>query len=214
MASRAPAYLVLKNIPQTEWSFRIEERRKVLGRSATADIVIRGRCPTVSRRHAEIWLYRHKLWIRDLGSSSGTNVNGVWIDHVPQAEIVVADTIWWGGVEAEVVDEIDELANFPPSMEDSSPTNQCSTVPLARTLAHQLTPAEIDVMLWLSRGYQNDEEIGKVLHRSPNTVRTEVGNIFRKLDLHSRAELMGWLKRANHLVHRRRTERIDHDGRA
>ena len=49
----------------------------------------------------------------------------------------------------------------------------------------------------MCRGYLNDEDLGKMLERSPNTVRTHVGSIFRKLEVCSRAELVSWLRRGS-----------------
>jgi DNA-binding CsgD family transcriptional regulator len=197
MGAQPSGYLVLTNIPEGEWSFPIGEEKSVIGRSRSANIVINARYHSVSRRHAAVWADRRGLWISDLGSSSGTNINGVWVDHVPRAGLVVGDTVWLGEVELEVRGEIDHLASHFSTMLDEVPTKLRQFIPLARAMAQRLSPAEIDVMLWISRGFQDDEEIAPQLHRSPNTVRTEIGNIFRKFGLHSRAELMGWLKRAN-----------------
>ena len=66
----------------------------VIGRGSDCDIRINDH--SVSRRHAAVWADRRGLWISDLGSSSGTNVNGVWVDHVPKAGLVVGDAIWLG----------------------------------------------------------------------------------------------------------------------
>lgn len=196
--STEAAYLIIKNIPECDWSFLIDKERRVVGRSQTADIVVPSRFRHVSRRHAEVWCDHRGVWIHDVGSMSGTNVNGVWVDHVPQAGLVIGDTIWLGLAELEVVGEIDVLAHFTPELTDPQPTNLSHKISMSRSLARRLSPAEIDVMLWLSRGYQENVEIGKLLHRSPHTVRTEINSIFRKLGLHSRAELMGWLRRSNH----------------
>ena len=197
MGAQPAAYLVLTNIPAKDWSFPIKADKSVIGRSRSADIVINSRYRSVSRRHAAVWADHKGLWLNDLGSSSGTNINGVWVDHVPTAELVVNDTICLGEVELEVCGEIDDLALACPHVIDDSPTKLRMWIPMARTMAQKLSPAEIDIMLWFSRGFHDDTEIAKMLHRSPNTVRTEIGNVFRKLGLHSRAELMGWLKRAN-----------------
>jgi DNA-binding CsgD family transcriptional regulator len=197
MGAQPSGYLVLTNIPEGEWSFPIGADKSVIGRSRTANIVINARYHSVSRRHAVVWSDRRGIWISDLGSSSGTNVNGVWVDHVPKAGLVVGDTVCLGELELEVRGEIDDLASAFPHMLDEVPTKLRQFIPLARAMAQRLSPAEIDIMLWISRGFQDDDEIARQLHRSPNTVRTEIGNIFRKFGLHSRAELMGWLKRAN-----------------
>jgi predicted component of type VI protein secretion system len=47
---------------------------KVIGRDPGCDIVIAG--AHVSRRHAELSMRGGKLWVKDLGSSNGTFVNG------------------------------------------------------------------------------------------------------------------------------------------
>lgn len=196
-AQTESAFLTLKNIPEEEWSFQITSKSCILGRSRSAEIVISARYESVSRRHAMVWADRLGVWIKDLGSSSGTNINGVWIDHVPKAGLVEGDTIWLGGIELEVRSDLDDLAANFPAVIDDVPTSHRPVITLARSVAHKLSQAEIDVMLWISRGYQDDLRIAKQLHRSPHTIRTEIGNIFNKLGLHSRAELMGWLKRAN-----------------
>jgi len=189
--------LVLKNIPRREWSYRIESSPKVIGRSADADIVIPSRFDSVSRLHAEIWTDKYGTWIRDLKSRRGTCINGVWVDHVPQAGIVVHDTVWLGDLAIEVVEqhrftfgkgvaEIGELDETPPPSQPDLP---------GRALCKRLSPREIDVLLGISRGHDDEEEIGKPLHRTAATVHTQLMAIFQKLDIHSKSALMGWLKR-------------------
>lgn len=51
-----------------------------------------------------------------------------------------------------------------------------------------LTTREREIFRLVARGLR-DEEIGRRLYLSAHTVRTHVGNILRKLDVHSRAEL-------------------------
>ncbi len=53
--------------------------------------------------------------------------------------------------------------------------------------AGRLTSREREVLLLLARGMDNDG-IAQALHLSPHTARTHVGNILRKLEVHSRAE--------------------------
>jgi DNA-binding CsgD family transcriptional regulator len=202
----AAAFLVLKNIPEEEWSYPIDERHRTVGRSSEADVHIPDHFDSVSRRHAEIWSDRKGLWIRDCGSRAGTNINGVWVDHVPQARLIIGDTIGLGRASLDVVPEVSELADpsVPPSVEsptmhDLQPdTSLFHQVVVARLLAGSLSPAEIEVLLWLGRGIQGDIEVGQLLHRSPHTVRTQIASIYRKLGLHSRAELLGWVRRANY----------------
>jgi DNA-binding CsgD family transcriptional regulator len=206
MSETPVAFLVLKNIPDWNWSYPIDHHRRTIGRAPESGVLIPDHFDSVSRRHGEIWSDRKGIWLRDLGSRVGTNINGVWVDHVPQARLIIGDTIGLGRASLEVVPDVTELANratrsgvasptWVGSKEDTSLFHQ---IVMARVLAHNLSPAEIEVLLWLGRGIQGDIEVGQLLHRSPNTVRTQVASIYRKLGLHSRAELLGWVRRANH----------------
>jgi len=47
-----------------------------------------------------------------------------------------------------------------------------------------LTTRELDVLRWLMEGLSRNE-LGALLHVSPNTVRTHVQSILRKLNVHS-----------------------------
>ena len=53
--------------------------------------------PTLSRRHAEIWLENGQPFLRDLGSANGTWVNGQHLDHQPVA-LQPGQQIWLGHV--------------------------------------------------------------------------------------------------------------------
>ena len=61
--------------------------------------------------------------------------------------------------------------------------------------------AEREVVLWMCRGFLDDEAIGKKLKRSPNTVRTQVGSIFQKLGLHSRGDVLNVLRQLTTTPH-------------
>jgi DNA-binding CsgD family transcriptional regulator len=205
MSEAIAGYLVLKNIPDREWSYPIDERRQSVGRSPECNIRIPDHFDSVSRRHAEVWSDRKGMWLHDCGSRGGTNINGVWVDHVPQARLIVGDIVGLGRALLEVVPEVAELACPAASIRVASPTwhggeqdtAMFHQVVIARVRAQMLSPAEIDVLLWLGRGIQGDIEVGELLHRSPNTIRTQVASIYKKLGLHSRAELLAWVRRAN-----------------
>lgn len=61
----------------------IGHNRTSIGRGEAVDVVIDE--PTVSRRHALVWRHAGRTWIRDLGSSNGTTVDGqsVGVDPIP-----------------------------------------------------------------------------------------------------------------------------------
>ena len=59
---------------------------------------------------------------------------------------------------------------------------------------HPLTPRELEVVRLLASGV-GTRNIAAQLHISPTTVRNHVQNVLRKLDLHSRIEIVAWARR-------------------
>jgi FHA domain/Protein of unknown function (DUF3662) len=62
-------------------SIEIGANRVIVGRSEEADVVLP--YDNVSRRHALIWRAEGQSWIRDLGSSNGTSVDGLPVGERP-----------------------------------------------------------------------------------------------------------------------------------
>ncbi|MGH7134830.1 MAG: FHA domain-containing protein [Pirellulales bacterium] len=205
MDSTGSVSLILTNHPTGGWCHEVEEDRKIIGRADDADIVVPKLFRTVSRRHAEIWTDRRGCWLRDLGSRQGTRVNLIWIDRLAAAKLVAGDLIRLGAdLEIQVVagspsDERSDDFLFDDEPADSSGGDGTAMpfVPATprKLLRDTITPAETEVLLWISRGFLDNQELGRRLHRSPNTVRTQVNSILRKLALHNRGEIVGWLKR-------------------
>lgn len=52
----------------------VGRNRVLIGRSSEADIVLPH--DDISRRHAVLWRQDGQVWIRDLGSSNGTSLDG------------------------------------------------------------------------------------------------------------------------------------------
>jgi DNA-binding CsgD family transcriptional regulator len=196
--------LLLTNHPTGGWFHVVEQQRKIVGRSDTAEIPIPKKFRTVSRRHAEVWLDHRGCWIRDLGSRVGTRVNLVWIDRLSEARLVPGDLIRLGeSLEIQVVaggltaeSPEDPLIEEPAGTAGAELTLGLATrITPQQLLRKHVSPAETEVMLWISRGYLANEDLGQLLHRSPHTVRTQVSSILRKLGLRNRGDIIGWLKR-------------------
>lgn len=189
--------LTLTNHPSEGWYHMIDSKPKVIGRAVDASIPVPKRFRSVSRRHAEVWRDKCGCWIRDLGSRVGTRVNLVRIDKLTKAGIVPGDLVRLGDLEIQIVTGFMEIEGprDPAPGDPDSGEQTIGVAPLSVPLSQPLSPAEIELMLWISRGVLGDEELGRLLHRSPNTVRTQVGSILRKLGLHSRGEVVGWLRR-------------------
>jgi DNA-binding CsgD family transcriptional regulator len=201
----------MTNVEPENWCAAFSARRKLIGRESKADVPIYS--ARVSRRHAEIWGGSGALGIRDLDSRSGTRINGVWLKANCDTSLAVGDRIWIGGIELEVVGEVPLLAQVlaetgvpgkPTSKSDGTATvgpltTRSTECPHAeepiRTVLSRLSRAELEILLWMGRGFHDDVELGGKLFRSPNTVRTQINSIYRKLDVHSRADILGYLKR-------------------
>jgi pSer/pThr/pTyr-binding forkhead associated (FHA) protein len=202
------AFLILVNVSEEDWSYKVDEQIKIIGRSVTARIRIPDHFQQVSRRHAEVWREKDRNWVRDVGSIGGTFVNGICVEKGQTVNLTIGDRLTLSDVKLKVVGEVSKLAELmveagiavlaSSTEEATSKTDITRVLPpdFVRDMLRRLTPAELDVVLWMYRGYTNDEELGRTLHRSPNTVHTQVGSIFEKLNLHSPAEIVSWLKRA------------------
>jgi DNA-binding CsgD family transcriptional regulator len=199
----ANASLILTNLPKRDWCHLIEERPKVIGCSDNVDIPLPVRFCSVSPHHAQVWRDHRGHWIQDLGST-GTRVNMVWIGGLSRAKIVPSDVINLGDqVQMQMIlgkptsDGGKELAEEV----SGGPPHDDLTVCLGpgasrRQMVHgNISPAETELLLWISRGFLDNEDLGRRLHRSPHTVRTQIGSILRKLGLHSRGEIIPWLLR-------------------
>ena len=198
-------YIVLVNVPATEWCHRIDESRKVIGRARDSQIRLPAHYLQVSRAHAELWCDGSGGWIRDLNSSGGTKVNGVWLHGGRSISIKAGDRLTLCNVHFDLVAEVPPLADVlaetgiaaePPSAAETH-IKPASPSAAARSSLAMLSPAELDIVLCMSRGITDDNEIGRLLHRSPHTVRTQVGHILQKLELRSRISIVNWLTKAS-----------------
>ena len=202
---QASGYLFMVNVPPLEWSWAIVRMEQIIGRGEEASIVIPDRFRAVSRRHAALWAdSTGQVFIRDLGSRCGTDVNGIHLKPDEQYRLEMGDRINLAGVELQITASLPPLPELVaelnvPNLHDTwDATNEDRRPSVdARQLLSLLSNAELEVMLWLCRGYTQLESVGRKLHRSPHTVRTQLNSIFRKLKVHSRDELIGKLRRAN-----------------
>jgi pSer/pThr/pTyr-binding forkhead associated (FHA) protein len=106
------AYLVLVNISEEDWSYKIDHQRKIIGRSLTSNIRIPQHFEQVSRHHAEVWQEKNRSWLRDLGSRGGTHVNGICVEQGKPVNVTVGDRITLSDVELKVVGEVSKLAEL------------------------------------------------------------------------------------------------------
>jgi adenylate cyclase len=79
--------------------FTVSAERLLLGRSAGCDLVVPS--PSVSRRHAELWVEGEILRLRDLGSANGITVNG---EPLTQGSATLNDLVEFGAIAFRVAD--------------------------------------------------------------------------------------------------------------
>ena len=197
----APAYLVLTNVTPTKWLGTLSESRQTIGRGEEAHLRLPGEYVHVSRQHAVVWSDDAGHWITDLGSTSGTRVNGVPLAPYQPFRLSLGDHLWIGGAELDLVASPD-LARRPAHERGDSTVsyNAGQTAALEfpdapADLFATLTPAELDVVLCISRGLTDPSDIATALARSPHTVRSHLTNIYGKLNVHSRDQLLACLVR-------------------
>jgi DNA-binding CsgD family transcriptional regulator len=193
--------LLITNIPHREWSALITTLPQVIGRAPNVQIRVPAQHQTVSRNHAKVWCEGQTAWICDLQSTCGTRINGVNIQPGKPGRISEDDRISLGKLELRVVDESASSGTHltlnqgePPEITTILAVLTAQTNPEFEVLEPEaLTASEQDVLLWFSRGLTTPQQIGKQIKRSAHTIRTQLNSIFRKLQVHSRDELMGWL---------------------
>lgn len=120
---------------------------KIIGRDPGCDIVISG--PHVSRRHAELSMRGGKLWVKDLGSSNGTFVNGKRTEEVAlkNGDEVKFDAMTFKAVgPAEAEDSFDEaeMTQFRPAMaapKPAAPAPKPAAAPAAAPAPAAAAPA-------------------------------------------------------------------------
>ena len=161
--------------------FELTDETKTLGRSYSTDYIILD--PSVSRKHAELTWVNDVLVIKDLGSRNGTFVeNG----QVSNCEVTVGTSIRFGKVRFKVEDEDSSVASM---------ASELSSVPEIDP-AHLLSPAQKRVLESLLTGL-SEKEVAKILRISHHTVHNHVREIYSRLDVNSRAELMAKLLTRN-----------------
>ena len=197
------AFLLMTNVPPNVWQASVINQPQVIGRLPDCDIVIPGEYVHVSRQHAIVGSDNDGLWIQDLASSGGTQLNGVPLVPQVKTRAVIGDRMLLGGLElyfvspeASVLDDSGVLVRERP---ETSQTVRIFTPQSVKSLGGVqlscLSPAELEVVRWICRGLTTVDEIGRKLYRSPHTVRTQLGSVFKKLEVHSREELLSLMRR-------------------
>jgi pSer/pThr/pTyr-binding forkhead associated (FHA) protein len=152
----------------------------LVGRGKTCDFVIKNL--SVSREHAEITAGVDTVRITDLGSLNGTFVRN---ERVRKVDLKPGESIRFGSVQFHLVgQEVADEANSEHST-DAIPVRSTSELP---ALVH-LSEAQRRVLDQLLRGAA-EKEVAVKLTLSQHTVHNHVKEIYKRLNVSSRAELL------------------------
>jgi DNA-binding CsgD family transcriptional regulator len=178
---RTPCVQVVSGARQGE-RVVLEPGRTRIGREGSLELCLDE--DGVSRRHGEIHVDEHGLVsIVDLDSTNGTFVNGARAARMPLRE---GDSIQIGSqIELRFGYRTrDELVSKPAVPEAASQAGAVKPSPL--------TARETEVAQLLAEGHSNDG-VAAHLGISSRTVGKHASNIYRKLQIHTRAELTRWI---------------------
>ena len=158
--------------------------RYIIGRALECELYVKDR--SVSRQHAEVSPEGRRLKVRDLGS-----MNGTYLDNSVIAEATAApgQVLRVGRVEFLVTDN-PKRDRWPGAPEDDESTAPLSQFDQRRTtLLQTLSEAQRRVTLLLLEG-MSEKEVASRLRLSPHTVHNHIKEIYRRLEVNSRAELL------------------------
>ena len=160
----------------------------LVGRSTRCQLMIDDR--SVSRQHAEIVLTKDRVTLRDLGSTNGTYVNK---DRVQACELHHGMRLQFG----KIAFLLTIMETRPAGWGSDQDTGEWKVEAIAqqrlRDILHlmqvQLSDAELAVLEHLAHGV-SDKVIAERLNVSLHTVQTHNKSIFKKMDVHTRAQLI------------------------
>ncbi len=165
--------------------------RHVVGRSRTCDVMIREQ--SLSRQHARIWLGKQgEVTVEDLHSKNGTFVNEV---RVTQQPVQPKSFLRLGDIRILVTLTSPDLV--PDFAEETSSAKGYRTGPLAHLPVEILTAAQRQVFDLIVAGC-DESAAAKRLNRSFHTIHLHLQAIYRKLGVHSRAELLALVIQSQH----------------
>ncbi len=159
---------------------KIDKSPFIIGRSENCDISLIK--DTVSRTHAEVTIDNERLFIKDLGSTNGTFINGEAIKG--KRELVDGDSVNISGEELRIV-----LWN-PRKGYSIEDTNMLKVPAKNETFLEHfgISKREENILYHLLQGKSN-KEIADICFITPGTAKNHILSIFKKTEVHSRIEL-------------------------
>lgn len=155
----------------------------LVGRAARCDVVLTD--TSVSRHHAELFVEKSTISVRDLGSQNGTYVDE---QRVVNSPIEYGQQLRFGNV-AFVVATNGFLSKDPSYGLETAKLREPGAPATAGSTRQLLSAAQCRVFDLLVEGLA-EKQIARKLDLSRHTVHNHVRDIYRTLSVHSRAELL------------------------
>lgn len=174
-------------------TYTLDQGETLIGRSSKCRICVPN--GTVSRQHALI-VITDDVTITDLNSRNGTFVNEEPISRsvVQLGQCIRLGSITFRLTDGQVYDMRDESSETSPLQPpQQSPLQLLQQLPQGKTSPHiayeKLSPAQKRVFDLLLKGL-SERDVADQLFISQHTVHTHARQIYRILNVHSRAELL------------------------
>jgi DNA-binding CsgD family transcriptional regulator len=183
------------------WSLPLKPEKQLIGNGVKGSGKLEQ--PGVQPTHAKVWLERKTICFQPQG-------HPVWLNFVPInsehcVNLLKGDLLHLGPPvldTALLVSCTAELASAKRAAEQDGAAADLWDDDLG---VGELTTAEQDVLVWLSRGETDVNAIAESLYRSVHTVNTQLKKVYSKLKARSKADLSAHLLRYRDAVERQKT---------
>lgn len=152
-----------------------------IGRSSSCSFVVKDL--SVSRFHAEVTPSERAVVVKDLGSRNGTYVDGL---RVAEAEVHPGQSVRFGNA---VFYVMTEDLQTPAVGGNSEISTFLMPAPDVSQGLSQLSEAQRRVLDILLEG-RSEKEVATQLEISPHTVHNHVKEIYKRMNVNSRPELL------------------------
>jgi pSer/pThr/pTyr-binding forkhead associated (FHA) protein len=179
------AYLLSLLPPPLAGVFPVSEERMTIGRGESCHLRVVH--PLVSRQQCEVWAEEDRVLVRDLNSLNGTYVNGV---RIRQRRLAFGDLLQVGPLVVQLIRALPEGEKVMEVGGDDEETDQRLVTPPTIPLP-ALSQVEQQIVRCLAEG-QTEKEVASLLKLKPHVVHSHVKEVYRRLGITSRAQLVVW----------------------
>ncbi len=163
------------------------EGEHLIGRGNECDIIVRD--VSVSRKHAIVTVRDGKFAICDHNSTNGVYLNDERVESVDfnkDSKLAIGNVLLFV-VPGENPEDVEMW------FENSETYRQPNVPPIdIGKLAKDLTPTQLEILKMLLSG-KSEIEISRACFRSQATIHNHIQAIYKRLDVHSLAELLHWV---------------------